>query len=526
MSLDTELAATAVSWGERRWAVALHVAAAEVRNQDLDDFDGAAAGLVAARAQVGDDPWFARAEQKMAFRKNEHAQVIDLVGSLSDAFEKLPIEFAYMLREGAISASALDRHGLAADWFGLADRRLQRAELLPALAIGLAADRAAATVRSGNMPTAIAAMTAVLDRLSALAPESGSQARFVHRIVRHALLWFADQAGEAGMKVAGEPPALPPGACSNPDPHPDISGSTLHALDFAWYVLADAALLAGCPEAVPPLSSRLTKGPLPPLEITYRRRRLDLMLSRADPERFMEALAGGVAAMEALPATMAKFASIDPAQWTHGDLPVPDLADPWSDKYVKPWLMVFRLSAALQLRPDATSDLRSRLAASADLARHATDPTLFPSIAPNPPGSRSLADCVGMCGREDLDGVELVECCVRVGEWLGAAGNYPEVTRRFVAWAKRAWLRIAAEQRFRLRSPRVSAAAISEAASRPGDDLPLLATVTLAALQGVPLTLPPSYLRWLREKASSPGPSAGPSAGIGSASAYTKERGS
>ena len=173
-------------------------------------------------------------------------------------------------------------------------------------------------------------MAAVLERLATVDPDGSMQDRFVHRIVRHSLLWFADRSGLPGIAVDGLPPALPAGACSNPEPHPDIAASELHRPAMAWYVLADAILLAGCPEAVPDLDERLGVERILPLVLSYRRRYLDLMIARANPGGFMARIGDASAAMASLPAVAAQFMDVGAASWRAADLPLPDLADPGS----------------------------------------------------------------------------------------------------------------------------------------------------------------------------------------------------
>lgn len=497
----TRLADLTKAWGQPDWTVALLVAAAEVRYQDLRDAAAALTVLDGAEAALGSDPWFTRTRQKVLWGERRDVDVLTLIPTLKAAFVHKPIELIGLLREGAISASRLGRHALAADWLGSADAASANVSLVShrAVGIGLAADAATELWRSGDRLGSLRKLSDVMGRLNALDPDTDLQAGYVHRVVRHALLWFADAAGMHAIRVGRDAPALPPGVCSNPDPPADILELPVVLIDIGHYWLAQIACAAGFPDGVAEPHGRLSGKPVVVMEVAFRKDRLDRAILDGNLTAFLQALPPALDALMAMPGIREAGAAPTPDEWERGDIPRHDPADPGVVPFIKDAILSIRLASRTASRPDADAGLREALPdirvplAAVHMER------MFPEAGVA--GSRSAEQCINLVGMIDLGPDDLLECCFRVAARLEKSEFKRLLTPPFVRWAKREWLRIAEERRFSLRAPSVTAPDISLAARRSGEDLSDLARLLDAAVPGTPAAVPEAMRRWARERA-------------------------
>ncbi|WP_439548905.1 hypothetical protein [Falsiroseomonas sp.] len=499
------LARLAASWKERDWAVAFEAAAANIR-AEFNDAPGALRGLEAARAVLGEDRWLRRAEQKVRFGLREDEAVVGIVEALGDAFADLPIEAAHLAREGAIAASRLGRHDLAACWLEGAAAAAASARLpqMQAMAAGLVADGAAEAWRSGDRVKALRAMAAALDRLADLDPDADVQSGAAHRIVRHSLLWFAREAGMGAVDVDGRPPALPPGACSHPEPNKTIVELPLTPLDLARSFLFQIAVRAGLADAVPDPAGRRTGLPILSMEIADRRARLDAAIAAAAPDAFAALLRPAVDA--ALAARDLMRSGVDDP-WQRAEVPASDPAHPDAAAYASSAILAFRVRAGAGGKPEAAARVRDLLLGAGFLPAGVLE-SAFP-LGPLPRvGARQPEHCAGLVGRGDLGTGELLECCVRLLMRFQRSDFRHVVEAPLARWAKLEWRRFVGERRFALSDARLSAPAIQAAAAAVADDFRGLAALAAAAASGADLKLPGGYAAWLREVARAPGPRA------------------
>lgn len=494
------LAEMSKSWGQREWAVASFYAAAEVHYQDLRDATAALALLDRATAELGQDGWFDRVRQKVLWAERRDAEVIPIVRTLRGAFRGNSIELSGILREGAISASRLGEHALAAEWFGAAEAAAEDVQFssFRALGIGMAADAAAELWRSGDRRSALGALADVLDRLRDLDPGANVQAGYVHRVVRHSLLWFADAAGMGSIQVAGDAPALPPGVCSNPEPPKAILDIVLVTLDIAHYWLAQIANAAGIFDVVPDPRTRLSGEPILVLEVSLRKNLLDRAILDGDAVAFLDSLPGALAGLLAMPRLQTSEARLALPDWERGELPPVNPNDPRFTTFIRDAVLSFRLHAEATGRPGAGEALRTLLDERGGPAERAVLSLMFPG--PGRTGSRSPEACLDLVGRSDLAPTDLLECCLRLGQRLEHSEFRKAVSPSFVRWAKQEWLRLAEQRRFVLRSPFLTAPAIIAAARAEGEDVSDLARVLAAAVDGVSITVPADLRLWIRER--------------------------
>lgn len=494
------LAEMAKSWGQRNWAVASFFAAAEVHYQDLRDAAAALALLDQATTQLGPDRWFDRSRQKVLWAERRDAEAIPIVRVLRETFRTNSIELSGILREGAISASRLGEHALAAEWFGAAEAAAADVQLssFRAVGIGMAADAAAELWRSGDRRSALGALADVLDRLRDLDPGENLQAGYVHRVVRHSLLWFADAAGMGSIQVAGDAPALPPGVCSNPEPPKAILDIVLVALDIAHYWLAQIAHAAGIDDVVPDPRTRLSGKPILVLEISLRKNLLDRAILDGDAVAFLDSLPAALAGLLAMPRLQESGALLALPDWERGELPPINPNDPRFTTFIRDAVLSFRLHAGATGRPGAGEALRTLLAERERPGGESILSLMFPESGRT--GSRSPEACLNLIGMSDLAPTDLLECCLRLGQRLERSEFRKAVSPSFVRWAKQEWLRTAEQRRILLRAPSLTAFEIIAAAQAEGEDVPALARVLAAAVNAVSITVPEDLRQWIRER--------------------------
>lgn len=494
------LAEIAKSWSQRDWAVASFVAAAEVHHQDLRDAAAALALLDRATAELGQDRWFNRIRQKVLWAERRDAETIPIVRVLREAFGGSSVELSGILREGAISASRLGEHALAAEWFGAAAAAAADVPLSSyrAVSIGMAADAAAELWRSGDRRSALGALADVLDRLRNLDPGEDLQAGYVHRVVRHSLLWFADAAGMGSIQVAGDAPALPPGVCSNPEPPKAVLDLVLVTLDVAHYWLAQIAHAAGIVDVVPDPRTRLSGEPILVLEVSRRKDLLDRAILDGDAVAFLESLPAALAGLLAMPRLRESGARLALSDWERGELPPINPNDPRFTTFIRDAVLSFRLYVEAAGRPGAGEALRTLLAERGGPGGEGILSLMLPGSGRT--GSRSPEACLDLIGRSDLVPTDLLECCLRLGQRLERSEFRKVVTPCFVRWAKQEWLRTAEQRRFLLRAPSLTAPEIIEAAQAEGEDVSDLARVLAAAVNGVSITVPEDFRHWIRER--------------------------
>ncbi len=497
------MAELSTAWGQRDWAIAFAAAAADLCSQELHNADGALARLDAAQAALGNDRWLRRAAQKVLFGRKDDRAVVGLVETLRQAFSDTPIEAAHMLREGAISSSRLGDHDRAAAWLAAADSALatEHHPKLTAMAVGLAADAAAARWRTGDRSGSLSDLATVLGRLDGVDPSADLQCGYLHRIVRHSLLWFAHEAGLDPVEVDGAPPSLPPGACSNPDPLEAVLSLPLTHMDVAWYFLAQIAMVTGHPSAVPDPKTRISGGPITEMEIALSRHRLDGAIAEAEPAAFVRLLPAACDAAVAARLFMETRALRPVHEWQRTEIPRADPAHPLGMGYVSGAILAFQTVAAASGKFESVVRLRELLATPGTPLQVEMLELLFPAGSMPELGRRSIEHCARLVGREDLSPADLLECCLRLAVRFERSDFRRVVEPALVRWAKSEWLRIATARRFTLLNPQTSAPAIARAAETAGESFQTLAEILEAARYGSKLVVPSDLATWITSTA-------------------------
>jgi hypothetical protein len=148
---------------------------------------------------------------------------------------------------------------------------------MAAMAAGLLGDIAVAARRGGDDVEAIKRLASALEALVGVDPDETLKGAYVHRTIRHAVVWLNGELTGANYEheIDKAPPQAPAGFCSNPDPLESIKEFPLTALTGAWYLLAqsDIAIDGAAGEAAR-LRQRLDGKIVMGLEVMLRRAQL------------------------------------------------------------------------------------------------------------------------------------------------------------------------------------------------------------------------------------------------------------
>ena len=178
-----------------------------------------------------------------------------------------------MLREGAICASEVGDWARAQVWFwqGHITADAGPTEFTEAMSIGMAADAAVANTHLGLYRDALVQLAGCVKKLQCITPDAPLKNAYVHRIVRHTILWVQTKiTGEIKTTPSGEPVEMLTGTCSNPEPPEAIRTLPLGPLEIAWYMLAKCDLaLGGGAGIARTLDTLLGEHTIPMLEMSF-----------------------------------------------------------------------------------------------------------------------------------------------------------------------------------------------------------------------------------------------------------------
>jgi len=229
-----------VNWGEMELATSAFAAQAVLLDEYKKNSEGALLVLAAAKRQFPEALDILRAETRIRFNTGEFDKALDIGRRVLDSPKLLDdISASYLVREVAISAAKLGRLKLAHDYFRQGyeqSARLGGADkyILP-MTIGLLADAAICSWKSGEKALAISEMSKAVEMLADLPFDESLRASHCHRVSRFVLLGFNIEAHE-GEWPRDVPYVLEPGMVSNPLPHTEIDEGPLAVYEYCWYM--------------------------------------------------------------------------------------------------------------------------------------------------------------------------------------------------------------------------------------------------------------------------------------------------
>ncbi|MEW6437414.1 MAG: hypothetical protein AB1508_09660 [Pseudomonadota bacterium] len=492
-------------WNIRPITIQCWVAQATILDEYADDQEGAFAVLDEAIEKIGDDKALARTRAKIFWRHNQHPQALEILRRIADEVgENNPIERAFSLRQAAISAAKCDDWPLAKKWFleaQVAARRAATRDML-VMSVGLGADAAVAALKEEDTAAGLVGLAQALEGLTDVDPDESLRAAYCHRVIRHTVLWAHAFVEKQDAKVNGEPVAMEPGACSNPDPPASILDLPLGPIDIAWYLLAQteiaARLRVGVRDSIP---QRFVEGPIPILEFGLFEREIRDSVDTLDLGRysvlFLPYVEGVAYFVEGLAdGTVRSFDALSPDRGVIPHLNREALLNSAALDVANDALLAFGIRAALAGRPEDFVALQETL--DTELGEGFPGHLLFEyyndGIEDIPQLARTVLDIIKLLnGRAYLEPLEFWMSGLRFFEQIIRSKFEPLLTRALAEWMAAGWRRIIDTETFRLITPTrtipaVEAVLIDWTASKQ-----FVARLTLAASAAVGARLNPAY---------------------------------
>ena len=498
------------SWGipdlSRQFSIAQAIMLDEYRNKEKD----ALTVLEEAVTAMGPSVILSRAIAKVYFRHEEYKKALEILRNIADQVGvDEPIERAYALREAAISAAECEEWSLAEKWFREARDAAERAsgdDDMKAMAIGLGADSAVATLKLGDVQRALPRFAEVVESLADIDPGSTPRGAYTHHLIRNAALWVHAYIEEFCFKSGREPTRMAPGSCSNSDPLPGIRELPLRHIDVTWYTLARAEAAAGLDVGITAgLDDRLAQGPIPIMEFSLRLQtiqgdidRLDTLGFAAHFTPFVESAAYSLSVADRL------RMSSDPLTPERGQVPTFDKHLPFlaqAEQTATGAILAYGICSAMEGRPDVMTGLEAAL----------------DSRFPGPfPGKAVFDQWNGKpteLAEWDQDVASIIQTLtqqehvtprtfclagLRILHWIKFSLFQDLLTPRLAAWQRCGWKRIATKEKFRLSLPKRNAPRIEDILSTPTNDQRFVANLLLAASESVGITLEGNYRNTLK----------------------------
>ncbi|HEX9868383.1 MAG TPA: hypothetical protein VGC99_07260 [Candidatus Tectomicrobia bacterium] len=502
------MATTTEAWGNRALTLQCWVARAAMLDEYGLDEVGALAALDDAAARLGDDPILSRARAKVHWRHDRHREALEILRGIADQFGRYNVvERAFTLREAAISAANCADWPQAEQWFLDATDAASKAhsEDMVAMAAGLRADAAAAALKKGDVERALGGFAEAIDRLGKVDADASLRGAYCHRVVRHTILWAQSQIERKDVIIGGEPILMRPGACSNPDPLPAIKELPLGHIDIAWYMLAEAEIVAGADCGIAAqLDSRLVAGPIPSLEFGLRMEATRSDVEQLAADRFSVDLVpyveGGMFVSVNKDRLQGSFNPVSPER---GTIPELDLTSPFptlAESTATEAILAFCVYSALTNHREAVESLEAALDAE------------FGGVFPGAAVFSGLKGNAGVLAEQEALVVRALQILrqgdhiepyqqwgigLRLFEWADRSNFKSILTPRFAAWLRTDWRRIVTTETFRLRQPRQTVPAIEVVLAEPGDCRSFIAKLLLASYPAVGAQLDASFVAWL-----------------------------
>lgn len=505
------------NWGIRPLSLQCSVARAVMLNEYQNHKEGALAVLEEANAALGDDLILARARAKVYWHHGEHQTALEILRGIADQIgADNPVERAFALREAAISAAKTGEWSQAELWFLDAQSAASLAEVedMQVMAIGLGADSAVAALETGNVDRTLLRLAEAIDALASVNPDDTLRAAYCHRVIRHTVLWAQSRVEESDIKVDGEPIAMEPGTCSNPDPLSAVRELPLGHIDIAWYMLAEIEIAVGVDVGiVAKLGDRLAQGSIPMMDSHLRLRTIQADVDRLDADGFALHFTSYLeSAVYLLKEARQRRTTIDPLAPERGEVPTLDkntLFGPEAAKMASDAILAFGIRSALAHQREAMSELEAAL--ESRYGGPFPGKQVVDHWKGKPVSLEELDQIVVtiinmLLQNEYVEPFEFWTAGLRFFERINQSNFSPLLTSRLAAWQRSGWQRITTEESFRLYRPLQTVPAIEAVLMMPTDDRRFVATLLLTASEAIGSSLGSALRDSLKAMAEEAGP--------------------
>lgn len=486
----------AKAWGLRTLSLQCRVAMAMIFDEHLSDQEAALRVLNETSAMFGKDRVLARALAKLHHRGGQRREALS---HYHDAFMHMdgsgPVDAVYMLRDAAICAAECGEWDTARGWFlqaQAASDPLQEIGL-GAVSIGLGADAAVASFEIGDIRDGIERLMVALQALGALDPDSNLQAAHCHRLIRHTILWLKAKVGGRPIRSAENPRPIVPGACSNPEPIPEIQELPLGHIEFAWYMLAEIEVAAGLDLGIRDIATQGTAaGHVPLLEHGLRLQVLSVDIQRLDPESFAAHFPDYVASAAYCLANARQLRDswnlVDPDRTVIPDLPTAPPFDQITELAARHAIIAYGVKSLLDGRSDDTALLRGAL--TARLGQPHVGNSLFDHWNARDADRSDLDSEVAVIVARCLDSGSpppdlLFLAGLRLVDWIAQSSFKTVLMSRLAPWLRHQWRRVLRTQRFLLFAPQSTVAAIEDVLTGQSEGAQFAARLALVAAPAV-----------------------------------------
>ena len=466
------MARQAESWGERTLGLQCCVAIAMIQDELVSDLALALRSLKQATSTFGEDPILSRAFAKLHHRGGEIEQALAFYRDSLPNGEMGPVDATYIIRDASVCAARCGEWVTAKAWFLRAQAAAEPLDEigLGAIKIGLGADAGVASFEAGDLRDALQLLKNALLALDDLDPDSNLQAAHCHRVVRHAVLWLKSKVGQQNIKVRGEPITMLYGACSNPEPVPEIEELPLGHIDFAWYMLAELELVAGLDLGIREVVRRRgASGQVPLQELALRLQTLGIAIERLDPTSFSKHLPDYVAASAYCHVNRSSLRDsldvMNPQRVVIPAISAEGAHDPYTENAARHAILAYGVRCLLNGHPRAVFQVRDSLTDT--LGHDFPGQSLFDEWTSLDIGRPNLDDEVAAilayCSESDRPPPDkLFLFGVRFLDWIVQSSFKPFVVRDLGPWLRDQWRRVLQTQRFLLVSPATSVPAIQD----------------------------------------------------------------
>ena len=506
-----KMGAQAESWGQRILSVQCYVAVAMILDERLGDTAQAICVLEDAATRFGGEPMLVLALAKLNRRLGQGTEAL---GYFRDAVPRMPmlnsVHAVYTVREAAICAAECGEWDTAGRWFLQAHTASGPLDDigLGAIGIGLLADAAVARFQAGDLRNALTLLKAALLSLAKIEPDSNLQTAHCHRLIRHAILWLQAKVEGQETMIEGEPIAIIPGACSNPEPAPAIEHRPLGHIDFAWYMLAGVELANGLDVGVRQVVNQFgAQGYIPLSEHLFRTQILGTAISAQNPADFMlhfsDYLASATYCAVNREAIQRLNDLIDPERVEIPALPRCGPYDLVTEHSAQHAILAYGVRSLLVEGGDVINHLREALRR--EFGNVHPGSSLFDNLdsttADGNDLDREVASLLRRCQTERPPPDLIFLTGVRLTTWIALSPFKSVLIPHLKPWLIANWERIIQSQRFLLWSPATTTPPIVEALRRELEGESFAAALSLVAVAAVGGRLSPELRQELERLA-------------------------
>ena len=496
-----KMGAQADSWGMRTLSVQCRVAVAMILDEHLGDTARGLNVLDDAATQFGGEPILARALAKL-HRRSGHGK--EALSYFRDAVSHLStfnsIEAVHTAREAAVCAAECDEWDTARAWFLRAHAASDSLDAigLGAIGVGLQADAGVANFQAGDLRGALALLKDALLSLPKFEPGSNLQAAHCHRVVRHTILWLQAEVSGRDTRVGGEPIAMLPGACSNPEPVPAIEQQPLGHIDFAWYMLAEIELLGGVDVGVRAVVEQFgAQGYIAISEHAFRIQVLGAAMSAQNPTDFVSCFFDYLASATFCVVNRDAIRSTSVLEPERADIPALPSSGPYesvTERSAQHAILAYAVQSLLVGGGDTLDQLRDGLGREFGVSYPGR--SLFDELdrvdADGTDGDSEVASVLRRCLTSEHPPPKVIFLAgLRLSNWIAASPFKSVLSPCLKSWLLAKWGRILQVQRFLLRWPATTTPPIVEALRSELEGEAFAASLTLAAEVAVGVRLSP-----------------------------------